>query len=123
MASKLGYKEKAYEYFRETARLDLENTHGNTKDGLHMANMGGTWLAIVFGFAGLRVKEIGLSLAPFLPDDWESLEFHLQYQDRLIKVNIERNSVTYLLMEGEGLTLSHKGDFIYLEPGKELKVS
>ncbi|MFF2753011.1 glycoside hydrolase family 65 protein [Psychrobacillus sp. NPDC058041] len=123
MASKLGYKEKAYEYFRETARLDLENTHGNTKDGLHMANMGGTWLAIVFGFAGLRVKEIGLSLAPFLPDDWESLEFHLQYQDRLIKVIIERNSVTYLLMEGEGLTLSHKGNFIYLEPGKEVKVS
>lgn len=123
MASKLGYKEKAYEYFRETALLDLENTHGNTKDGLHMANMGGTWLAIVFGFAGLRVKESGLSLAPLLPDDWDSLEFHLQYQNRLIKVNIERNFVAYLLMEGEGMTLSHKGDFIYLEPGKEVKVS
>nr|WP_326025082.1 hypothetical protein [Virgibacillus pantothenticus] len=49
MASKLGYKEKAYDYFIETARLDLDNTHGNTKDGLHMANMGGTWLAIVYG--------------------------------------------------------------------------
>lgn len=59
MASKLGYEKKAYDYFNETVRLDLDNTHGNTKDGLHMANMGGTWLAIVYGFAGLRVKEGG----------------------------------------------------------------
>lgn len=46
MASKLGDKEKAYEYFRKTARLDLENTHSNTKDGLHMANMGGLGLQL-----------------------------------------------------------------------------
>jgi len=42
MASKVGYTDKAYEYFTETARLDLDNTHGNTRDGLHLANMGGT---------------------------------------------------------------------------------
>ncbi|WP_391115806.1 glycoside hydrolase family 65 protein [Psychrobacillus sp. L3] len=122
MASKLGYKEKAYAYFKETARLDLENTHGNTKDGLHMANMGGTWLAIVFGFAGLRVKESGLSLAPSLPEEWDSLEFCLKYQDRLIKVSMERNAVTYLLMEGEEMSLSHKGNIIYLQTGKEVKI-
>ena len=122
MASKLGYKEKAYNYFTKTARLDLDNTQGNTKDGLHMANMGGTWLAIVFGFAGLRVKESGLSLAPSLPNEWNSLEFHLQYQGRLIKVHLERNATTYLVIEGEDLTISHNGDSIYLENGKEVKV-
>ena len=122
MASKLGYKEKAYDYFNETARLDLENTQGNTKDGLHMANMGGTWLAIVYGFAGLRVKESGLSLAPSLPDEWNSLDFHLQYQGRLLKIHLERNAVTYLVIEGEGLTISHNGDSIYLENGKEVKI-
>ncbi|MFH0071010.1 glycoside hydrolase family 65 protein, partial [Peribacillus sp. NPDC056705] len=56
MASKIGNTDKAYEYFIETARLDLDNTHGNTKDGLHMANMGGTWMSIVYGFAGMRIK-------------------------------------------------------------------
>ena len=122
MASKLGYKEKAYNYFNETARLDLDNTHGNTKDGLHMANMGGTWLAIVYGFAGLRVKEEGLSLAPSLPNEWNSLDFHLQYQGRLLKIHMERNEVTYLVMEGEALTISHNGDSINLENGKEVKV-
>ena len=122
MASKLGYKEKAYNYFTKTARLDLDNTQGNTKDGLHMANMGGTWLAIVFGFAGLRVKESGLSLAPSLPNEWNSLEFHLQYQGRLIKVHLDRNTTTYLIIEGEDLTIFHNGDSIDLENGKEVKV-
>ena len=75
MAAKLGYKEKAYGYFDETARLDLENPHGNTKDGLHLANMGGAWIAIVYGFAGVRMKESGLSFAPSLPDQWNCWNF------------------------------------------------
>ena len=90
MAAKLGYYEKAYDYFNETARLDLENTHKNTKDGLHMANMGGTWLAIVYGFAGLRLKQSGLSFAPSLPAEWNSFEFRLQYQGRLLKIRKEK---------------------------------
>ena len=87
-----------------------------------MANMGGTWLAIVYGFAGLRVKEEGLSLAPSLPDEWNSLGFHLQYQGRLLKVHMERAAATYLVVEGEGLTISHNGESINLEYGKEVKV-
>ncbi|WP_419962498.1 glycoside hydrolase family 65 protein [Psychrobacillus sp. BM2] len=121
MASKLGDKAKAYEYFRKTARLDLENTHGNTKDGLHMANMGGTWLAIVYGFAGLRVKESGLSLAPTLPNHWESLEFNLQYQNRTFTIKMERSTVTYSLIEGDSLSILHNGEIIDLEIGENRK--
>lgn len=122
MASKLGYEKKAYDYFNETVRLDLDNTHGNTKDGLHMANMGGTWLAIVYGFAGLRVKEGGLSLTPSLPSEWDSLGFYLQYLGRLLKIHMDRTEVTYLVIEGEALTISHNGKSINLENGKEVKV-
>lgn len=122
MASKLGYEKKAYDYFNETVRLDLDNTHGNTKDGLHMANMGGTWLAIVYGFAGLRVKEGGLSLTPSLPSEWNSLDLHLQYQGRLLKIHMDRTEVTYLVIEGEALTISHNGKSINLENGKEVNV-
>ncbi|QUG41992.1 glycoside hydrolase family 65 protein [Psychrobacillus sp. INOP01] len=123
MASKLGDKEKAYEYFRKTARLDLENTHGNTKDGLHMANMGGTWLAIVYGFAGLRVKESGLSLTPSLPEHWDSLEFNLQYQNRTLTIKMERSTVTYSLIEGDSISISHKGEIIDLEIGENMKLA
>lgn len=122
IASKLGYEKKAYDYFNETVRLDLDNTHGNTKDGLHMANMGGTWLAIVYGFAGLRVKEGGLSLTPSLPSEWDSLGFYLQYLGRLLKIHMDRTEVTYLVIEGEALTISHNGKSINLENGKEVKV-
>lgn len=122
MASKLGYHEKAYDYFNETARLDLDNTHGNTKDGLHMANMGGTWLGIVYGFAGLRLKESGLSFAPTLPAEWNSYEFRLQYQGRLLKIRKDREGASYTVLQGEGLAITHNGERLVLESGKELWV-
>jgi alpha,alpha-trehalose phosphorylase len=123
MASKLGYKEKAYRYFNETSRLDLDNTHGNTKDGLHLANMGGTWMAIVFGFAGLRVKESGLSLSPSLPEEWTSLQFQLQYQNRTLRVHIEKDAVTYQILEGEDLAITHNGVEISLVEGREVRAA
>jgi alpha,alpha-trehalose phosphorylase len=122
MASKLGYREKAYHYFQETARLDLDNSHGNTKDGLHMANMGGAWLAIVYGFAGLRVKEYGLCLSPSLPAEWNSFAFHFQFQNRLIFMRIEREAVKYLLVAGESVTIYQHGNPVALEAGKEIEV-
>ncbi|MDZ5473988.1 glycosyl hydrolase family 65 protein [Bacillus sp. 31A1R] len=103
MAAKVGYYDKAYDYFIETARLDLDNTHGNTKDGLHMANMGGTWMAIVFGFAGLRVKESGIYFNPSIPKQWDSLAFSLQFQGRLLKISIDKNNVNVTIEEGNNL--------------------
>lgn len=122
MASKLGYKEKAYEYFSETARLDLDNTHKNTKDGLHMANMAGAWLGIVYGFAGLRLKESGLSLAPSLPAEWNSLEFRLKFQGRVIKVHKNRELTFYTILKGDALSIVHNGETLHLNTGKELAV-
>ncbi len=89
MASKIGYPQKAYEYFIQTARLDLDDTHGNTKDGVHTANMGGTWMAIVYGFAGLRIKEDYISLTPKLPEKWKELKFEFLYKGAHIQVDIK----------------------------------
>ncbi len=94
MAAKIGDSEKAYQYFRETVRMDLDNIQGNTKDGLHLANMGGAWLAIVFGFAGLRIKESGLYLSPILPKEWSGYECTLQYKGRLLHINITKQSLS-----------------------------
>lgn len=115
MASKIGYHEKAYDYFIETARLDLDNTHGNTKDGLHMANMGGAWMAIVFGFAGLRIKETGLSLEPIIPKQWQRLTFRLQYQNRKLEVVMEQHQVQLTLLDGEALSLKLYGQEVFLQ--------
>ncbi|MFF2017681.1 glycoside hydrolase family 65 protein [Paenibacillus sp. NPDC058177] len=118
MASKIGYHEKAYEYFIETARLDLDNTHGNTKDGLHLANMGGTWMAIVYGFAGTRLKESGLSLAPSIPSGWEKYAFRLTFRGRLIAVTITTGNVELELLEGEALSLNLYGQSVELDSSK-----
>jgi DNA-binding NarL/FixJ family response regulator len=39
---------------REREVLSLVDAHENTADGIHIASCGGTWLALVAGFAGLR---------------------------------------------------------------------
>ncbi|RRJ62023.1 glycoside hydrolase family 65 protein [Paenibacillus oralis] len=117
MACKIGNMEKAYEYFIETARLDLDNTHGNTKDGLHLANMGGTWMSIVYGFAGMRLKESGLSLAPAIPQDWEQYAFRLTFRGRLIDVRISQESVVLELAEGEAIGLKLYDEAVTLQPG------
>ncbi|HYK72701.1 MAG TPA: glycosyl hydrolase family 65 protein [Pseudoneobacillus sp.] len=110
MASKLGYEDKAYDYFIETARMDLDNTHGNTKDGLHMANMGGTWMAIIFGFGGLRIKDNGLNLHPTLPKQWEGYSFPLQYQGRELRVEVSGEGAEIKLVAGEELELYVSGE-------------
>lgn len=112
MAARVGDLDKAYDYFIETARLDLDNTHGNTKDGLHMANMGGTWLAIVAGFAGLRVKESGIYFRPQVPKAWEGYTFRLQYQGRLMLLTLDRAELNVTLLSGEPL-LIHIWDQAY----------
>jgi alpha,alpha-trehalose phosphorylase len=109
MASKVGYHEKAYNYFNETVRLDLDNTHGNTKDGLHMANMGGTWLSMVFGFAQLRVKEEGISFEPHLPKQWEGYSFTFQYRGCQLRLTVSKKDVALHLLSGEPLTIKLYG--------------
>ncbi|REJ30980.1 glycoside hydrolase family 65 protein [Caldibacillus debilis] len=117
MGAKIGDVEKAYRYFVETARLDLDNTHGNTKDGLHLANMGGTYMGIIFGFAGLRIKESGLHFAPKLPDAWKHYRFTIQYRKRKITVDVDESGAQFQL-EGDPLTITVNGESCLLEGKK-----
>lgn len=105
MGARVGYLDKAYDYFIETARLDLDNTHGNTKDGLHMANMGGTWMAITAGFAGMRVKESGLLFRPQLPKQWKGYSFRIQYQNNLLHIEVDKENIKFTLISGKKLSL------------------
>ncbi|MFZ5968512.1 MAG: glycoside hydrolase family 65 protein [Bacillota bacterium] len=114
MASKCGYYEKAYDYFLETVRLDLDNTHGNTKDGLHVANLGGTALSVIFGFAGYRIKDEGIILSPWCPNTWSGYEFILLYRGRQLRVKVS-DAVEIELLEGEKLQLKVYGRQYELE--------
>lgn len=89
MASRINDPEKAYEYFMKTIYLDLQNSHGNTKDGLHIANAGGAYLGIVYGFAGLRIKADGLHIKPTKPHKWEAYSFRIRHQNRVVEFIID----------------------------------
>lgn len=105
MASRIGEVEKAFQYFKQSARIDLDDIQGNTKDGLHMANMGGSWMAIVFGFGGVRISESGLSLRPVIPDQWRSYSFHLVFQGRNLAISIQDKKGICVLESGQPLTV------------------
>ena len=105
VAGRLGMKEKAYSYFGDSAKLDLMNTHNNTKHGIHTANMGGCYMAIVNGFAALRIDEDGVSLAPFVPGDWTGYRFKFVYKGSLIKVSVNTGEVTVELLRGDEITI------------------
>jgi alpha,alpha-trehalose phosphorylase len=106
MASRVGYPERAYDYFMESVRLDLDDTHGNTKDGIHTANMGGSYLAIVYGFAGLRIKDDGIYFNPRIPSEWSSYEFKIKYNKRIIKITINKLEIVFDLLQGDGLDIN-----------------
>jgi alpha,alpha-trehalose phosphorylase len=101
MASKLGMEDKAFDYFGNSVNLDLMDHQKNTRDGLHIANMGGNYMAIVYGFGGFRLKEHGIFFAPSLPARWTSYQFHIRYRDSLINVEIFRDQCTFYLESGE----------------------
>jgi len=73
VANDIGYHEEAYDYFIKTARMDLDDYQGNTHHGVHTANMAGSWMCIVNGFAGMRVHDDVLSFQPYIHPGWEEL--------------------------------------------------
>ena len=109
MASDIGQIDKAYGYFMDTALMDITDLQGNTKDGVHTANMGGTWMSIVYGFAGLRVVKDTLCFFPKLPKQWETVSFTLQFRGRALKVTLKSGDVTYSLLKGDPIEIEQFG--------------
>lgn len=114
MAAEIGEREKAYQYFVSTARMDLDDYHGNVKDGVHIANMAGTWMGIVYGFGGLRQLDGRLHLRPSLPDGWTGYSFTITHQNRLIRVGVSDGRATYTLLNGEPLPITHEDEPVLL---------
>ncbi len=88
-ATEVGHHDLAIDYFNQALYLDLANTHANTNDGVHIANAGGVWAGLVYGFAGMRHYQGLLRFAPNLPKGWASIRFRLIHHDQDIEVTID----------------------------------
>jgi alpha,alpha-trehalose phosphorylase len=83
----------AEQYFNEQWSIDLDNALGNTQYGLHVANLGGTYLTIVFGFLGARIHCGILEINPIVPSDWDGYQVSLMYRSQLIVITV-KDSIT-----------------------------
>jgi len=100
MAAKFGMKEKAMDYFEDSMKLDLMDKHHNTKDGIHIANMAGNYMAIVYGFGGFRLKESGIYFAPILPQNWSGYSFEICFEDSRILIIVKKDEYIFNLELG-----------------------
>lgn len=108
IAYEIGSREKAWEYARHAALMDLADIGGNVKHGAHIASIGGTWMAIVYGMAGMRDYNGRISFNPQLPTGLQRVRFPLRIRDHELEVDITREAVTYVLRRGDAFTISHQ---------------
>jgi trehalose/maltose hydrolase-like predicted phosphorylase len=125
VAARLGYSEMALGYFRQTAAIDLADTHVAIDGGVHIAALGGIWLTAVFGFAGVSLRSDGVAIDPQLPVGWSGLGFGLQWRGRRLKVRIDQTKqrLEATLEEGEPMTLIVSGTPHKLRRCQVLRVS
>jgi maltose phosphorylase len=86
IAAKLGDKARSYEFYNRAARLDLDDYNNDTEDGCHITSMAGTWMSLVKGFGGMRVRKDKVYFAPFIPDNWASFSFKVRFRDNLLNI-------------------------------------
>jgi len=125
LANRIGKREMAYEMYLRTSRLDLDDYNKEVAEGLHITSMGGTWLSVVYGFGGLRVKDDLLHLDPVLPEQWNSLSFKIIYRENYLKITVKASQVTVdnehgpalrIRLYGAEQDLNAGGTFIFQAP-------
>ncbi|MEV6294630.1 glycosyl hydrolase family 65 protein [Streptomyces sp. NPDC051896] len=123
LAAETGHLRLAYAYLGEAALMDLDDLEHNTRDGLHIASLAGTWIALVAGFGGVRRyagddgKPALLAFAPRLPEALSRVAFTLLVRGCRLKVDIGPSQVRYHLVDGESLVVLHHGEPTTLTAG------
>jgi alpha,alpha-trehalose phosphorylase len=115
IAAETGHLQLAHDYWGEAALTDLQNLHGNSGHGLHIAALAGGWMVAVAGFGGMRDHDGRLTFAPRLPPRIRRLAFRVVFQGRCLAVTVTGERATYRLVYGdEGLEIAHHGEKITL---------
>ena len=122
LASRINNIEKAYNYFIRASRLDLDDYNKEIRQGLHITSMGGSWMSIVEGFAGIRVFENKLYLNTKIPNNWDSYSFKLNIKNRKINVLINKNETKIDLLSGQKIDVILNDCELTLNP-KAIKIN
>ncbi len=114
LAALLGREEKAYEMYLRTSRLDLDDYNNDTEDGLHITSMAGTWLAVVKGFGGMRIKDGVLEFNTMIPKNWKAFQFNIRFRGHLLQVRVSHNNTEIHNLSNEPIALKVNGKLVNL---------
>ncbi|MCK4519661.1 MAG: glycoside hydrolase family 65 protein, partial [Candidatus Omnitrophica bacterium] len=93
IASEVEDLHRAYNLFNVCLRTDISDLYGNTAEGVHAASLGGTWQALIFGFAGVKIRRNELFIKPRMPRSWRKLIFSLEWRESLIKLELTNDLI------------------------------
>ena len=115
LAARVDKMDDAFRFYKRSSRLDLDNYNDDTKDGLHITSMAGSWMTIVQGFAGMRVRKGVLHFDPKLPKQWKSFAFNISFRKNILNVKVTKNGIEFNLLKGTKLPLVVAGQKVTLE--------
>ncbi|MET7397679.1 glycosyl hydrolase family 65 protein [Dactylosporangium sp. NPDC005572] len=121
MAAEVGHVDLAFDYLGEAAFVDLYDLQHNAGDGLHMASLAGTWVALVAGLGGMRDYGGELSFMPRLPGRLHRLRFAITCHGTVLRVTVGHHDATYEISDSE-MTIRHHGELVTVVPGKPVTV-
>jgi maltose phosphorylase len=121
-AAKLDRMDQAYTFYLRTSRLDLDDYNHEVHEGLHITSMAGTWMSIVEGFGGMRVKDGKLSFTPRIPKQWKGYSFKINFRDQVLKVNVAQGETNFELDSGDELTILVNGKLVVVTPNNLVRV-
>ena len=122
LAASIGRQDKAYEMYLRTARLDLDDYNNDTCDGLHITSMGGTWMAFVQGFGGMRVRNGQLHFEPFIPEGWNSYSFRLNFREAHLEFKMDKSQFSVYNHSKVNIDLMVHGKQCHLLAKKEITI-
>ncbi|MFZ4672341.1 MAG: glycoside hydrolase family 65 protein [Flavobacterium sp.] len=115
-AATLGRMDQAYTFYLRTSRLDLDDYNKEVEEGCHITSMAGTWMSIVEGFGGMRVKNDTLHFEPKIPKEWEGYSFKINFRNQIIKVAVNQKQTSFSHEGDKQINVIVNGKEIIVEP-------
>ena len=121
-AATLGRMEQAYTFYLRTSRLDLDDYNKEVEEGLHITSMAGTWMSIVEGFGGMRVKDDALHFEPRIPKDWNGYSFKINFRNQILKISVHQHETNFSLEGETAISVFVNGKEVLVEPNSLVTV-